>query len=81
MVLLSENLSICDGPPASVLVARAAMWNPSIFREDGPLPLDQVIPAFLKLAIQYCATEKNVKYILQRMLQVGPDFASEATES
>ena len=33
--------------------------------------MDEVIDAFLRVAIRHNATEKNVKYILQRMLQVS----------
>jgi hypothetical protein len=31
------------------MVARAAMWNMSIFRKEGNLPLDDVIKRFLEI--------------------------------
>ena len=32
---------------ASIMVARAAQWNPSIFRREGKLPLDTVVRDYL----------------------------------
>ena len=34
---------------SSVMLARAAMWNCSIFRKEGLLPLDVVIKRFLEI--------------------------------
>ena len=36
---------------ASVMVARSAMWNPSVFRKEGLLPLDDVIQEYLRFVI------------------------------
>jgi tRNA-dihydrouridine synthase 2 len=33
----------------SVMVARAAMWNCTVFRKDGVLPLDDVIKRYLQI--------------------------------
>lgn len=33
---------------SSVMVARAAMWNPSIFRKEGSLPLNNVIQEYIE---------------------------------
>ena len=30
------------------MVARAAQWNPSVFRREGPLPLETVIADYLR---------------------------------
>ncbi len=34
---------------SSVMLARVAMWNCSIFRKEGSLPLDDVIKRFLQI--------------------------------
>ena len=35
----------------SVMIARAAMWNCSIFRKEGKLPLNEVLKRFLEMVI------------------------------
>lgn len=54
---------------SSVMVARAAEWNVTIFRPVGKLPLDDVIIEFLKLCIGYDNTSTNSKYCVQMMLR------------
>lgn len=54
---------------ASVMVARAAQWNSSVFRASGKLPLDEVIVAYLKLCIEYDNVFTNTKYCVQMMLR------------
>lgn len=54
---------------ASVMVARAAQYNSSVFRSSGKLPLDDVIPAYLKLCIEYDNVFSNTKYCVQMMLR------------
>ena len=39
---------------ASVMLARCAMWNPSIFCKSGMKPLDEVIKKFLRY-VRYIA--------------------------
>lgn len=51
------------------MIARAAEWNCSIFRKEGRIPLDDVIVAYLKYAIEYDATPNNAKYCVQNMLR------------
>lgn len=34
---------------SSVMVARAAQLNCSVFRKEGPLPMDQVVEDYMKL--------------------------------
>ena len=35
------------------MLARAAMWNPSVFRKEGLLPLEEVVRAYLLLVSEY----------------------------
>lgn len=53
----------------SVMIARAAEWNVSIFRRDGMLPLDDVIKRYLKLCVDYDNSPSNTKYCIQNMLK------------
>ncbi len=52
-----------------VMVARAAQYNPSVFRKSGILPLDDVIKAYLRYAIDYDNCFPNTKYCVQSMLR------------
>ena len=54
---------------SSVMVARAAQWNCSVFRKEGKLPLDEVITDYLKYSVDYDNTFTNVKYCIQMMLR------------
>ncbi|KAJ6666070.1 hypothetical protein lerEdw1_000974 [Lerista edwardsae] len=54
---------------SSVMVARAAMWNPSIFRKEGPLPLKEVMQEYIKYAVRYDNHYTNTKYCLCQMLR------------
>nr|CAD7594079.1 unnamed protein product [Timema genevievae] len=54
---------------SSVMLARAAQWNCSVFRPDGKLPLDEVIVSYLRYAIEYDNSGSNTKYCLQNMLR------------
>lgn len=54
---------------SSVMIARAAEWNVTIFRKEGQLPLDDVIVEYLKLCIEYDNTPTNAKYCVQMMLR------------
>lgn len=51
----------------SVMVARAAQVNPSIFREEGPLPIDDVAREYLKICVDYDNSVSNTKYTLSTM--------------
>uniref|UniRef100_A0A182Q853 DRBM domain-containing protein n=1 Tax=Anopheles farauti TaxID=69004 RepID=A0A182Q853_9DIPT len=53
----------------SAMVARAAEWNCSVFRPDGPLPLDDVIRRYLELSVRYDNSPSNTKYCVQMMLR------------
>ncbi|XP_068459954.1 tRNA-dihydrouridine(20) synthase [NAD(P)+]-like [Clinocottus analis] len=54
---------------SSVMLARAAMWNASVFRKRGPLPLEAVMEEYLKHAIRYNNHAFNTKYCLCQMLR------------
>lgn len=53
----------------SVMLARAAEWNCSIFRKEGMLPMDTVIQEYLKLAVDYDNSSSNTKYCIQNILR------------
>ncbi|XP_013404465.1 tRNA-dihydrouridine(20) synthase [NAD(P)+]-like isoform X1 [Lingula anatina] len=52
----------------SVMIARTAEWNTSVFRKEGMLPTDEVIKAYLKIAIDYNNNMTNTKYTVQQYL-------------
>ncbi|XP_049642449.1 tRNA-dihydrouridine(20) synthase [NAD(P)+]-like [Suncus etruscus] len=54
---------------SSVMVARAAMWNPSIFLPEGLRPLEEVMEKYLRYAVQYDNHYTNTKYCLCQMLR------------
>nr|XP_006117702.1 tRNA-dihydrouridine(20) synthase [NAD(P)+]-like isoform X1 [Pelodiscus sinensis] len=54
---------------SSVMIARAAMWNPSIFRREGLCPLKEVMQAYIKYAVRYDNHYTNTKYCLCQMLR------------
>lgn len=54
---------------SSVMIARAAEWNVTIFRPKGQLPLMEVIQEYLTYAVDYDAYAANAKYCVQNMLR------------
>ncbi|KAM4734875.1 tRNA-dihydrouridine(20) synthase [NAD(P)+]-like isoform 3-T3 [Anableps anableps] len=54
---------------SSVMLARAAMWNPSVFCSQGPLPVEKVMEEYVKYAIRYDNHAFNTKYCLCQMLR------------
>lgn len=54
---------------SSIMIARAAEWNVTIFRPQGMLPLMDVIKKYLTVAVDYDAYPANVKYCVQNMLR------------
>lgn len=59
-----------DCGASSVMIARAAQWNPSIFMRSAELvPLDDVIRTFLKISVDYDNNHTNTKYCIQIMLR------------
>lgn len=57
---------------SSVMIARVAMKNPSVFRSDNILePINDVIQEFIKLAVRYDNFVSNSKYSIQFMMAAG----------
>lgn len=54
---------------SSVMVARAAEWNVSIFRKEGLLPPTEVAKAFLHYAVKYNSHYANAKYCLAQVMR------------
>ncbi|KFV18419.1 tRNA-dihydrouridine(20) synthase [NAD(P)+]-like, partial [Tauraco erythrolophus] len=54
---------------SSVMIARAAMWNPSIFRKEGLFPLKEVMQDYIKYVLRYDNHYTNTKYCLCQMLR------------
>ncbi|KUF80559.1 tRNA-dihydrouridine(20) synthase [Phytophthora nicotianae] len=53
---------------SSFLVARGALANPSIFRKEGRLPIDEVVREYLKAAAETDNVFQNTKYNVMRMI-------------
>ncbi|XP_077144258.1 tRNA-dihydrouridine(20) synthase [NAD(P)+]-like isoform X6 [Ranitomeya variabilis] len=54
---------------SSVMVAQAAMWNPSIFRREGSLPQEDVMRDYIRYAVLYNNHYTNTKYCLCQMIR------------
>ncbi|CAG9853662.1 unnamed protein product [Phyllotreta striolata] len=54
---------------SSVMVARTAQYNCSIFRKDGMKAMDDVIVQYLKKCVEYDNSPSNTKYCVQNMLK------------
>ncbi|KAK4878980.1 hypothetical protein RN001_007126 [Aquatica leii] len=54
---------------SSVMLARSAQGNCSIFRRQGQKPLDSVIVDYLRYAVDYDNAPSNTKYCIQNMLK------------
>eukprot|EP00753_Platysulcus_tardus_P008989 PLAT175.2.p1 GENE.PLAT175.2~~PLAT175.2.p1 ORF type:complete len:303 (+),score=106.00 PLAT175.2:458-1366(+) len=54
----------CD----SLMIARGALRNASIFRKEGELPLDEVVSDYLRLCVRLNNHRSNSKYVVQYML-------------
>jgi len=54
---------------SSVMIARGAQWNPSIFRPEGLLPLHTVMGDYLDCAVECGNFIQNTKYVLHKMLE------------
>lgn len=71
--LSSSTLKEGEVGPASVMIARGAMWNPSIFCRQGvePPSFEEVVRSYTQRAIQTNATYQNTKWVLSQMLAGG----------
>ncbi|CAF5139109.1 unnamed protein product, partial [Rotaria sp. Silwood1] len=65
-----EKFRLRCGPAHGVMICQAAMWNPSIFRSNGLLSLQDVAKRFLEISLEYDNMLPNMKYVLQRMYGV-----------
>ncbi|XP_064109697.1 tRNA-dihydrouridine(20) synthase [NAD(P)+]-like [Macrobrachium nipponense] len=54
---------------ASVMLARAAMWNCSIIRQQGFIPLDEVVETYLRYCVDFDNQFTYSKYTVQNMLR------------
>lgn len=63
---IQKYKDICE--TSSIMLARAAEWNVSIFRPQGLLPMHEIIQKYLKYAIDYDNTTANTKYNIQNIL-------------
>ncbi|KAI9917375.1 hypothetical protein PsorP6_012546 [Peronosclerospora sorghi] len=53
---------------SSFLVARGALANASIFLKEGPLPVDQVVRAYLEISAEVDNVFQNTNYNVMRMI-------------
>lgn len=53
---------------SSVMLARAAEWNMSIFRLEGRLPTQDIVKAYLKIAVDVENADINCKYCIQQTM-------------
>ena len=54
---------------SSVMLARAAQWDPSVFRKEGCLPLLEVMREYTKFAVRYDSNVHSIKYALGKMMK------------
>ncbi|CAF0720675.1 unnamed protein product [Adineta ricciae] len=66
-----EKFRLRCGPTHGVMLCQAAMWNPSIFRRQGLLPIRDVAKRFLEISLEFDNLLPNMKYVLQRMFGVA----------
>jgi len=58
--------------PAGIMIARGALWNPSIFcRGREPPSFEEVVRSYTRTAVAANATYQNTKWLLSQMLAGG----------
>ncbi|XP_060587276.1 tRNA-dihydrouridine(20) synthase [NAD(P)+]-like [Ruditapes philippinarum] len=57
----------------SVMIARAAEWNTSVFRKEGKLPVKDVVKEYLKKAIETDNGFPNTKYCILMLMHADMD--------
>lgn len=62
-----QSIKVATGA-ASVMVARGALWNASIFNPKGKVPLEQVKKEYVRKSILWDNDIKNTKYTLKEMI-------------
>jgi tRNA-dihydrouridine synthase 2 len=65
---------INQGKASSVMFARTVISNPSVFRENGLLPIEDVVEKYVKYALRYEIKYQNTKYVLSSLY---PDLQDE----
>ena len=58
---------------SGVLVARAAMWNPSIFNPNGPLEMEDIIKEYIEIAMKYDFCYELMKYNILNVMRGRQD--------
>eukprot|EP00002_Diphylleia_rotans_P041244 TRINITY_DN9992_c0_g1_i1.p1 TRINITY_DN9992_c0_g1~~TRINITY_DN9992_c0_g1_i1.p1 ORF type:complete len:343 (+),score=57.71 TRINITY_DN9992_c0_g1_i1:66-1094(+) len=53
---------------SSVMIARGALWNPSIFNKGNITPQDQIMKEYVEMAHRYGGNFANIKYVCMKML-------------
>ncbi|KAJ3278541.1 tRNA-dihydrouridine(20) synthase [NAD(P)+]-like [Borealophlyctis nickersoniae] len=68
---------------SSVMLARAAEQNPSIFRKEGPLPRYEILKEYVRTAVQYNMPFHNAKYCVLIMwpTSAGKEFREKLVKS
>lgn len=70
-VNLSTSTATRKGP-AAVMIARGALWNPSIFCRDREAPpFEEVVRSYTRAAVQANSSYQNTKWVLSQMLAGG----------
>jgi len=52
----------------SIMIARAAQWNVSVFRKEGLLPLDDIMIRYIKKAVDFESAFSLTKFTVMEML-------------
>lgn len=66
-----EKFRLRCGPAHGVMLCQAAMWNPSIFRAEGLLPLSEVAKRFLELVNRSFDSLKISKRMFNQLFRVS----------
>lgn len=56
--------------PSGVMIARGALWNPSIFSREPPA-FDEMVRSYVRSAVATNSTYQNTKWVLSQMLAGG----------
>ena len=51
------------------MLARAAEWNPSIFRREGFVAADELVRSYLRYAVDFENDDTNCKYCIQQLIK------------
>lgn len=62
-----QRIKVATGA-SSVMVARGALWNASVFSPKGKIPIDEVKKEYVRKSILWDNDIKNTKYTLKEMI-------------